>query len=182
MTEVKPYSLVYGMDPIFRKKAEKVEKVDDEIRLIADRMAQTMYFEQGVGIGANMVGVLKAICVVDIRPNGEKNLLTLINPEIIEYSKETQVFEEASLCFPSISADIERPKAIKLSYLDYDGKQQEMEAEGFLATVIQHEMDYLKGKIYLDYLSKMKSDNLKKKLEKHLKNHSPHIHTAYCQH
>jgi peptide deformylase len=176
------YNLVFGIQPIFRQKAEKIKKVDDELRLIADRMAKTMYHEGGIGMGANMVGILKSIVVIDLVPDGKNDLMVLFNPEITEYSKETQVFEERSLCFPGIKAEVTRPKSIKLNYLDYDGNYQEKEATGFLATVMQHEIDYLNGKIYLDYLSKFKADTLKKKLEKHLKINPPHVHGAGCRH
>lgn len=176
------YSLVFGIQTIFRQKAEKLEKIDDEARLIADRMAKTMYFEGGIGMGANMVGILKSVCVIDLVPNGQNNLMVLFNPEITEYSKETHVFEERSLCFPGIKADVQRPKSIKLNYIDYDGNPQKLEAEGFLATVIQHEVDYLNGKIYLDYLSKFKADTLRKKLEKNLRLNPPHIHSSSCSH
>lgn len=179
---VELYSLAWGMQPVFRKKAEKLEKIDDEARLIGDRMAKTMYHEGGIGMGANMVGILKAVVVVDLVPEGENDLMIMFNPEITEYSKETQVFQERCLCWPGIKADVTRPKSIKYNYLDYDGNYQEREAEGFLATVIQHEIDYLNGKIYLDYLSKMKSDTLLKKLAKHIKQNPPHVHGAGCSH
>jgi len=176
------YNLVWGLKPVFRKKAVKFSKIDDEAREMANKMARTMYYEGGIGMGANMVGLLKSIVVIDLVPNGHNDLIIMLNPEITHYSEETQVFEERSLCFPGIRADVTRPKFIKYNYLDYDGNFCEKEAEGFLATVIQHEVDYLNGKIYLDYLSKFKSDTLKKKLEKYLKLNPPHIHTKQCSH
>ena len=106
----------------------------------------------------------------------------MVNPEITEISKETQTFEEASLSFPGISAKITRPKKIKVKYLDYEGRKQLLEADNFLSTVVQHEIDYLDGKIFLDYLSKMKRDMLINKMKKHIKNHPPHIHTSSCSH
>jgi peptide deformylase len=180
--DVKIYDLVWGMNPVFRKKTEDFKIIDDEARLIADRMAKTMYYEGGIGMGANMVGILKSVVVVDLVPEGKHNLMVMFNPKITEYSKDTQTFEERCLCWPGIKADVTRPKSIKYNYLDYDGKYIEAEKEGFLATVIQHEVDYLNGKIYLDYLSKFKADTLLKKLEKHLKQNPPHIHGAGCRH
>jgi len=174
--------LVYAPNDIFRKKAIAVGSVDESLRTLVDSMFETMYLAHGVGIGANMVGVLKRIAIVDIQENGVRAPLTFINPEIIWRSDEKQVYEEASLSFPGISAQISRPKAIKLKYLDYNGQAQEMEAEGFLATVIQHEIDYLDGKTFLDYLSKLKRDTLMRKMIKHTKMHPPHIHTANCNH
>jgi len=175
-------SLVHAPDPIFRKKAAIVEKIDDSIRTLVDDMFETLEYEKGVGMGANMVGILKRIAIVDLHENGVSNPHTFINPEIFWRSDEMQEHEEASLCFAAISAKIKRPKAIKIRYLDYDGKQQELEAEGFLASVIQHEVDYLDGITFLDYLSKMKRDMLMKKMLKHIKNHPPHVHGAGCNH
>jgi len=182
MDNIQPLNLIYAPNNIFKQKTDDIVKVDDTIREIADRMVKTMYVEGAVGIGANMVGILKSIAVVDLRENGEYNPYIFINPKIIFRSKETQKFEEASLCFPGISAEIERPSAIKLSYLNDQGVTQELDATGFLATVIQHEVDYLNGKIFLDYLSKMKRDILLKKMEKYMHDHPPHVHGAHCHH
>jgi len=174
--------IVYAPHPIFKMKAEKVSSVDEDIKFLADSMLETIYFERAIGIGANMVGALKQIAVVDIQENGVKTPRVFINPEITWYSSETQKFEEASLSFPGIAAEITRPRAIKVKFLNYEGKEQEEEYEDFLASVIQHEIDYLNGKIFLDYLSKMKRDLLIKKMEKYLKAHPPHIHSSSCHH
>ncbi len=155
--------LLFGPDPVFRKKAQSVETVDDEIRELISDMFETLYKEQGAGIGANMIGVLKRIIVIDLKEGGEKQPLAMINPEILNASAETQIFEEASLSFPGISAKIERPKRITVRFLDEGGEQTELEAEGFLATVIQHEMDYLEGRTFLDHLSRIKRDGLVRK-------------------
>lgn len=175
-------SLVYAPDPIFRKKASPVEKVDDAVRSIIDDMFETLEFEKAVGMGANMVGILKRIAIADLHENGVSKPYTFINPEIFWYSDELQEFEEASICFLGISAAVKRPRAIKLRYLDYNGNKQELEAEGFFASVIQHEIDYLNGKIFLDYVSKMKRDMLIKKMQKYVKDHPPHVHGAGCKH
>lgn len=175
-------NLVYAPNPIFKQKAQPVEKVDQEINLLIDKMFKTLYLEKGIGLAANMVGVLKRIIVIDIFENGCSSPLCFINPEITWKSQETQSFEEASLSFPSISAKIERSKAIKLDYLDRKGGKKTFEAEGFLATVIQHEYDYLEGVVYIDYLSPLKQKMLLKKMQKHLKAHPPHIHNAGCRH
>lgn len=179
---MKHLQLVYAPNPIFKQKALPVNKVDDEIRMLVDQMLNTVYVEGGIGIGGNMVGILKRIVVIDLQENRLRNPRIFINPEITWYSKEMQTFKEASLCFLGIDADITRPKTIKMNYLDYDGNFQEIEADGFLATVIQHEVDYLNGKIFLDHLSKLKRDHLIKKMEKHIKMHPPHIHGAGCRH
>ncbi len=174
--------LVYAPNKVFRQKALPVDTVDDSIRKIIDNMFETMRIEQGIGMGANMVGVLKRIVVVKMQKDDELHTYSMVNPKILDKSKEMQTFEERSLCYPGIVANITRPKSIKISYLDYDGKEQTLDADGFLSTVIQHEMDYLDGKIFLDYLSKMKHDMLIKKMQKHMKNNKPHIHTSACSH
>ena len=148
-------SLVYAPDPIFKKKAKPVQKMDDSIRALVDDMFETLEYEKGVGMGANMVGVLKRIAIVDLHEDGISRPYTFINPEIFWHSDAMQEHEEASLCFAEISAGIKRPKSIKIRYLDYDGEEQELEAEGFFASVIQHEVDYLDGITFLDHLSKM---------------------------
>ena len=175
-------SLIYAPDPIFKQKAERVEAVTDEVRTIIDDMFETMDHEKAVGIGANMVGLLKSIAVVDLHEGGISKPYAFINPEIFWSSDEMQEHEEASICFLGISAKVKRPKAIKLRYLDYEGKAQELEATGFFASVIQHEVDYLNGIVFLDHLSKLKRDRLMKKMNKQRKLHPPHVHGAHCNH
>ena len=178
MSETLP--IILAPHPIFRQKAEAVEKVDDEVKRTIARMFATLDAEFAVGIGANMVGLLKRIVVIHLRDEGTR--LAMVNPVILNRSTETQTFEEASISFPGISAKVTRPKSVTVEYLDEAGAKQTLDAEGFLATVIQHEIDYLDGKIFVDYLSKMKKDMLLKKSEKFLKNNPPHVHTASCKH
>lgn len=178
----KRLNIVYAPNEIFRKKAKYIDVTDDSTRALVDSMLDVMYAERAIGIGANMVGVLKRIALVDLQEQNIRNPHILINPVIIWYSSEMQTFNERSLSFMGISADITRPKAIKLDYTDYNGVKQNMEAEGFLATVIQHEVDYLDGKIFLDYLSKLKQDSLLKKMAKYIKLNPPHIHGVHCNH
>lgn len=174
--------LVYAPNAIFRKKALPVEAVNDRVRALIDQMFEVLQIENGIGLGANMVGLLERIVVINMWERDKLLTYSMVNPEIIESSKETRVFEEASLSFPGISAKIARPKQIKVKYLDYHGNQQILEAVNFLSTVVQHEIDYLDGKIFLDYLSKIKRDMLINKMKKYMKNHPPHIHTPFCSH
>lgn len=177
--------LVLAPDPIFKKKSTPVESVTDEIRQLMDDMLQTLEVEQGVGMAAPMVDILKRIVVINLKENEAHTKLFMVNPELVEKSEEMQVFEEASLCYPGIFADIKRPSHIKVKYLDYDGNQQEITADGLLATCIQHEMDYLDGKVYLDYLSKLKRDTLLRKMHKFIKQYgSGHGHgcASGCEH
>lgn len=175
-------NLVYAPDPVFKKKAALVAQVDDAVRQLADDMLDTMYFEKAVGMGANMVGVLQQVAVLDLMVDGVKNPYVLINPVVTPVGTETQTIEEASLCFPYISALITRPKFIKVDYLDRNGAAQTLDASGDLAQVIQHEVDYLHGKVFLDYLSPLKRNMLIKKMVKQMKAHPPHVHGAGCNH
>jgi len=174
--------IIYAPNEIFRKKADPVAKVNSEIKELIDQMFATLSYERAVGIAGNMVGVLKRIIVIDLNENNESKPICMVNPQITHKSDEMQVFEEASLCYPGISAEVARPSKIKVKYLDYEGKQHEIEAEGFFATVIQHEVDYLDGKIYLDHVSKMKRDLLLAKMKKFIKLHPPHVHGTSCSH
>jgi len=172
-------NLITAPDPIFKQKALPVEEVDDEVRAIVDAMFKVLYKERGLGLGANMVGILKRICVVDCGEEDKREPITLINPEIINTSGGLAEYDEASLSYPGISAKIKRPKEITVKFLDKDGKNQELKAGVPLSTVIQHEMDYLDGRTFLDFLSKMKRDRLLKKMQKHKRYHA--INTAQSQ-
>lgn len=174
--------VVYGYHPIFKIKAEEISEVNAEIKSIVSDMVDTMYYEKAVGLGANMLGITKRIAVADLFENQQRNPICLINPQIIWQSEEKQIFEEASLSFPGVYAPITRSKAIRVSYLDLDGKKQELNAEGFLASVLQHEIDYLDGKTIFDHMSKMKKEMMLKKMEKYMKAHPPHVHSHSCKH
>ena len=162
--------IVIEPDPILRKKSENLEKVDNELRLLLDDMLETMYAAPGIGLAAVQVGILKRLIVIDISKDKEKkNPIFLINPEIIFKSKNTSIYEEGCLSLPDHFAEIERPEECHIKYIDYDGKKKEMKANGLLATCIQHEIDHLNGKLFIDYLSKLKKDMIIKKLVKHKK-------------
>jgi len=162
--------IIIEPDPILRKKSESLEKVDDEIRELLDDMLETMYAAPGIGLAAVQVGILKRIIVIDISKDKEKkNPLFLINPEIISRSKKTSVYEEGCLSLPGHFAEIERPAECQIKFVDYNGKEKELIANGLLATCIQHEVDHLNGVLFIDYLSKLKKDMIVKKLIKHKK-------------
>ncbi|WP_417448872.1 peptide deformylase [Kordiimonas sp.] len=174
--------LIIAPNPVFRKKAEPVSAVTDEVRGYADEMLEIMYSNRGIGMGANMVGLLKRIVVLDLQPEGTRQPLVFINPEILWQSDTTSKREEASLSFPGISAEVSRPDAVRVRYLDLEGQTQELDADGWLATVLQHEMEYLDGRTYLDHLSKMKRDLLIKKMRKYVKQSGFHVHGPNCNH
>ena len=162
--------IIIEPDTILRKTSEALEKVDNELRGLMDDMLETMYTAPGIGLAAVQIGVLKRLIVIDISKEKEKkNPLFLINPEIIFKSKNTSVYEEGCLSLPGYFAEIERPAECKIKYIGYDGKKKEMTASGLLATCIQHEVDHLNGKLFIDYLSKLKKDMIIKKLVKHKK-------------
>jgi len=162
--------IVIEPDPILRKKSERLEKVDDELRSLLDDMLETMYAAPGIGLAAVQVGILKRLIVIDIsKEKDKKNPLFLINPEIISKSKKTSIYEEGCLSLPGHYAEIERPAECHIKYIDYNGKEKEIEANGLLSTCIQHEVDHLNGTLFIDYLSKLKKDMILKKLVKHKK-------------
>ena len=162
--------IIIEPDAILRKTSETLEKVDNEPRGLMDDMLETMYAAPGIGLAAVQIGVLKRLIVIDIsREKEKKNPLFLINPEIIYKSKNTSVYEEGCLSLPGYFAEIERPAECKIKYIGYDGKKKNMTANGLLATCIQHEVDHLNGKLFIDHLSKLKKDMIIKKLVKHKK-------------
>ena len=162
--------IVIEPDPILRKKSENLEKVDDELRSLLDDMLDTMYSAPGIGLAAVQVGILKRLIVIDIsKEKDNKKPLFLINPEIIASSKNTSIYEEGCLSLPGHYAEIERPAECHIKYIDYNGENKEIKANGLLSTCIQHEIDHLNGILFVDYLSKLKKDMIIKKLVKHKK-------------
>lgn len=159
-------SLIRGYDPIFRKRAKPVPVVDDAVRATVARMFDILYAAGGIGLGANMVGLLQRIAIVDLQPAGRRDPLALINPEITWRSEEVQTHTEASLCFPDVTAEVTRPAAIRVTYLDEVGEGRERQADGWLAQVIQHEVDYLDGVLFPDRLSRVKRDMVMRKIKK----------------
>ena len=162
--------IVIEPDPILRKKSENLEKVDNDIRKLLDEMLKTMYAAPGIGLAAVQIGILKRLVVIDIsKEDQKKNPLFLINPVITYKSKNTSIYEEGCLSLPGHFAEIERPSQCSVDYIDYNGKEKKLKADGLLATCIQHEVDHLNGVLFIDYLSKLKKDMIIKKLIKHKK-------------
>ncbi len=175
-------------NPLLKEVSNPVDKVDDNLRKFMEDMLQTMYNEKGVGLAAVQVGVLKRILVMDVEYHIEEeecggdhghghhhhhhheisnqSPIFLVNPEIITCSKEKSVYYEGCLSFPEVRADVTRPEKVKVKYLDYHGVEQIMEAEGLLATCVQHEIDHLNGITFVDHLSKLKKEMIVKKLKK----------------
>jgi len=153
-----------------RKKSLPVEKIDKDLQILMDDMLETMYAAPGIGLAAIQVGVPKRVIVLDIAKKDEpKQPMYFVNPEIIEKSQNNFSYEEGCLSVPGQFAEIERPDRCHIKYLDYYGKTQQINAEGMLATCIQHEMDHLEGILFIDYLSKLKKSMIVKKLSKQKK-------------
>ena len=139
---------------ILRKKSLPVENVDKDLQILMDDMLETMYAAPGIGLAAIQVGVPKRVIVLDIaQKEGQKKPLFFVNPEIIQKSKNLSTYEEGCLSVPGQFAEIDRPDKCLVKYLDYYGEKKEINAEGMLATCIQHEMDHLEGILFIDYLS-----------------------------
>ncbi len=165
-------NVLWAPHPILKTKSSPVDYVGDDVRKIMDDMLDTMYHDEGVGLAANQVGITKRILVFDLKDDDEvkreKNFypIFMANPEIIEMSKEMSEAEEGCLSVPKNKISVVRHQAIKVKYLDYNNKAQELDAVGWLARVIQHEMDHIDGKLLTDYVSKMKRDVIIRKLQK----------------
>jgi len=157
-------NILHFPDPRLRQVAAPVETVDDKIRQLIDDMAETMYDAPGIGLAATQINVHKRVIVIDISPERD-SLLVLINPEIIE-GEGQQTLEEGCLSVPGIYEKVTRSEKIKVRALDRDGKSFELEAEELLAVCIQHEIDHLDGKVFVDYLSPLKQQRIDKKLQK----------------
>ena len=152
---------------LLRQISKIVETVGDEERILMDDMLDTMYDAPGIGLAAIQIGVPKRIIVMDIsKDEDKKEPRYFINPIIKNKNKEKAKYEEGCLSVPDQFAEIERPNACEVEYLDYNGKKQILKAEGLLATCIQHEMDHLEGILFIDYLSKLKKSMIIKKLSK----------------
>ena len=151
---------------ILRQVSIKVEGVGKEEQKLMDDMLETMYAANGIGLAAIQIGVPKRIIVMDLSKDKEKKPMFFVNPEINNKNKIHSIYEEGCLSVPNQFAEIERPSTCEVKYLDYNGNQKIIKAEGLLATCIQHEMDHLEGILFIDYLSKLKRSMIIKKLSK----------------
>lgn len=162
---IKP--LIILPDPLLRQVSASVERIDDDVRRLADDMLETMYDAPGIGLAAIQVGVARRMLVIDVSREGEeKTPLVFINPEIIKSSDERSTYEEGCLSIPDYYAEVERPAIVTVKSLDRDGKEQITEADGLLATCLQHEIDHLNGVLFIDHISRLKRDMVIKKFTK----------------
>ncbi len=160
-------------DPRLRLVSAPVSAVDDGIRALMDDMLETMYAAPGVGLAAIQIGVQKRVIVLDVAKREEEQAaprpICLVNPEIFWASEERATAQEGCLSIPEIYEDVERPARVRARYLDHDGRAQEIEAEGILATCLQHEIDHLNGVLFIDHISRLKRALLLKKYRKNAK-------------
>jgi peptide deformylase len=159
---------IYG-DPVLKKKAEPVTEINDEIKEILDNMLETMYASNGVGLAANQVGILKQLIVMDAGTKDSPKPIKIINPVIIEKSKEKNEYEEGCLSFPGVTEKIYRPAKVKIKFQDINNNEITIDFVGLEATAIQHEIDHLNGILFINRMSPIKRIMLDKKL-KEIKN------------
>lgn len=159
--------LVILPDSVLRQVSKPVEAITPEIKALAADMFETMYDAPGIGLAAIQVGVPLRMITIDLaKPEDEKAPMVVINPEITWSSEETNVHEEGCLSIPEYYEEVERPARVKVRYLDLDGKQQEIETDGLLATCLQHEIDHLNGVLFIDHLSRLKRERVTKRFAK----------------
>ena len=152
--------------PVLNKKAPPVARVDADVRALVDDMFETMYAADGVGLAATQVGVLQRVIVLDTRPRQpDSQPIAMINPEIIEMFGET-TYSEGCLSIPGESEDVDRAAQVKVRFLDKDGKQQEILADELLAIAVQHEIDHLDGIVFVDHISTLKRELIRKRMKR----------------
>ena len=154
-------------DKRLRLVSAPAKKIDVELRRLVDDMFETMYEAPGIGLAAIQVGAAKRVVTMDLAKKEEpKEPRVFINPEIVWASEEKATYEEGCLSIPEFYEEVERPAQVKVRYLDLEGKAQEIEAAGLLATCLQHEIDHLNGVLFIDHISKLKRDRVAKKFAK----------------
>jgi peptide deformylase len=160
-------------DPILRKAAAPVERVDEALRKLARDMLETMYAAPGIGLAAPQVGVSRRLVVLDVADGEEKRPMVLVNPEIVTLGSETRIYEEGCLSIPDVKVEIQRPATLTVRYLDLEGQSQELAADGLLATAVQHEIDHLDGRLIIDFLSRLKRDMIIRRFRKQARTEQP---------
>ena len=162
---IKP--LIILPDPLLRQVSTPIERVDAELLKLADDMLETMYDAPGIGLAAIQIGVPRRILVIDVAREGEeKTPQVFINPEIVKSSDERSVYEEGCLSIPEYYAEVERPAIVTVKHIGRDGKEHLVEADGLLATCLQHEIDHLNGVLFIDYISRLKREMVIRKFTK----------------
>jgi peptide deformylase len=162
---IKP--LIILPDPVLRQVSKTIETVNDSVKRLADDLLETMYDAPGIGLAAIQVGEPLRMLVVDVSKDEEgKKPQVFINPEIVTYTDERSTYEEGCLSIPGYYAEVERPAGVKVRYLDRDGKEQMLDADGLLSTCVQHEIDHLDGVLFIDHISRLKREMVVRKFTK----------------
>jgi peptide deformylase len=162
-------SIITAPDPRLKLVSEPLSEVGDEMRRLMDDMLETMYAAPGIGLAAVQIGEPKRIIVMDLakeKDNEPHNPLFFVNPKLLWASPDLVTCEEGCLSVPDLYEEVERPARVRVSFLDYFGKAQEIDADGMLAVCLQHEMDHLEGTLFIDHLSRLKREMMLKKLIK----------------
>ncbi|MEX3017021.1 peptide deformylase [Gymnodinialimonas hymeniacidonis] len=164
--------IVLHPDPRLKKVAAPIDDVSDELRALADDMLATMYDAPGIGLAAPQIGVSLRLIVLDcVKEEGAPpRPMAMFNPEVVSSSDETNVYEEGCLSIPEIYADVTRPEAVTVRWIDMNGAEQEDTFDGLWATCVQHEIDHLDGKLFIDYLSPLKRQLITRKMVKFKRN------------
>jgi peptide deformylase len=166
--------IITAPDPRLKKVCDAVDAVDDDIRQLMDDMLETMYNAPGIGLAAPQVGALKRVIVVDTSGDDEEKApLFMANPELVAVSDDDAAYEEGCLSLPDHYGEVVRPAGIRVRFLDRENEIREMEAEGLLATCIQHEMDHLEGILFVDHMTALKRNMILRKLLKAKKSDKP---------
>jgi peptide deformylase len=153
-------------DPRLKKLCEPVGEITPDLRQLADDMLETMYEAPGIGLAAPQVGVTRRLIVMDCIKDGPAEPLVLFNPEVIWSSEDVSVYEEGCLSIPDQYAEVKRPSEVQVRWMDMDGRTQERQFVGLWATCVQHEIDHLDGKLFIDYLGPLKRQMITRKMEK----------------
>lgn len=159
--------IVVAPDPRLKAQTQSVEVVNDAVRTVMDDMLETMYQANGIGLAAPQVGQTLRIVVVDIAgPDDEPKPMCMANPEVIWTSDDMNTYEEGCLSLPDHYSDVTRPRAVRIRYIDYENEIREVDADGILATCLQHEIDHLDGTLFVDHISTLKRGMILRKLQK----------------
>jgi peptide deformylase len=165
---IKP--LIILPDPVLRQVSSPIEQVDEAVKKLSADMLETMYDAPGIGLAAIQVGIPRRMLVIDLSKEGEEKApQVFINPEVLQFSDERSTYEEGCLSIPDYYAEVERPARITVKHVGLDGKEQITEADGILATCLQHEIDHLNGVLFIDHISRLKREMVIRKFTKAFK-------------